>query len=102
MQSCNASIPSCFGLPRSEEANEVRHISAAHKYAATMGWKAKQLGDPAYRLGFDFACHRREEPRAGVLIDGRGQKVPQDSNRRGRGRNITPEAWVTIEKRVIK
>ena len=56
-----------LGGARGEEADEVRHVAAAHQQPAGVGRKSDQLGDPANRLRFDLGRHRRQAPRADVL-----------------------------------
>ena len=62
----------------------------------------EQFGDPANCLCFNFAGHGGKKPCADILIHGGGKQVAKQSDRRGRRSDISPEARMRIEQRVLK
>ena len=89
-------------LPRSKKADEVRHVTAADKQASTIHGITQHLGDPANRLPFDFARHRRKQPRSNIGVDCGGQQLTQCADGRSRRSDVSPEARMAIEERVIE
>ncbi len=85
-----------------EEADEVRHVAAAHQQAVAVGGKPNQLGDPADGLRFDLGGDRRQPPGADVLVDRRRQQIAERADRRGARRDVAEESRMSVEERVLE
>ena len=91
-----------FGGAGGEEADEVRHVAAAHQQAAAVGRKPDQLGNPADGLRFDLGGHRRQPPCADVLVDGRRQQIAERADGRRARRDVAEEPRMSVEQRVLE
>jgi hypothetical protein len=63
-----------------EQADDVRHVAAAHEEPAAGGGVADQFRDPAHRLRLDLGGHRSEPPGTDVRIHGGGQQVAEHAD----------------------
>ena len=97
-----AHVPARLRRARRQEADEVRHVAAAHQQPAAVVRVADQLGDPAHRLRLDLGRGRRQRPGADIRIDRRGQEVAEDADRRRRRRDVAEEARMPVEQRVLE
>ena len=82
---------SARGGTRRQQADDVRHVAAAHEQAAAAVWIADQLGDPADGLDFDLGRRGRQRPGADVGVHRRGEKVAEDADRRRRRGDVAEE-----------
>lgn len=102
VHAAGADIEGSFGLARGEEADKVGHVAAADEEASAVDGVADHFGDPANGLGFDFAGYGGEIPRAAVGIDGSSEQIGECADGSGGGGDVSPEARVAVEKRVIE
>ena len=97
-----AYVPTGFRRARREEADEVGHVAAAHQQPAARGRIADELRDPSHGLRLDFSGHRRQRPGAAVLIHRRGEKITEHADGCGARRDVSEEARVAVEQRVLE
>ena len=95
-------VPAGFCRARSEKTDEVRHVAAAHEQPSAVDRKFDELGNPPHRLRFNFGGHRRQLPRAYVLIDGRRKKIAQHAERGRTGGDVREKARMTVEGRMVE
>ena len=95
-------VPAGLRRARRQEADEVRHVAAAHEQPAAAGRVADELGNPPHRLRLDLGGRRRERPRAHVRVHRRGEQVAQHANRSRRRRDVPEKARMPVEERVAE
>src|SRR5262245_66036779 len=81
-QALLAHIPARLCLTCREETDEIRHVAAADEEPAAIKWIADQLCNPSHGLRFDFRGGRRQDEGPDVRVDGRREKIAEDSDRR--------------------
>ena len=85
-----------------EEADEVRHVAAAHEQSPAAGRIANELGDPANRLCLDLGRRRRQRPRADIGVQRGREEVTEHPDRRRRRGDVSEELRVRVEERVVE
>ncbi len=53
-----ANVPCRLRSPRDEEADDVRHVPAAHQHTIPLARQSHELREPADRFVLDFGCDR--------------------------------------------
>ena len=90
-----------FGGQVAASARQAR-VGAHRASLARRACESDELGNPSHGLRFDLGGHRRQGPRAAVLIDGARQEIAERPNRRGARRDVAEKPRMTIEERVVE